>query len=118
MTRDVSFVVQYSIEGDDLTHKSVTTAQFSTRGLHEPQRFTFMSTGGAVSYAIIRPPFPHSSSITQTHKSLPILVNLHGAGVDADSNEVRHTLDAASDLPAWAIFPTGGSMWCGDDWRG
>ena len=117
VTKNVTFVIEYSVEGETQSRNLVVTSQLSTRGLHEPQRITFMGSGGAVSYAILRSPPVHSNSITRTEQSLPILVSLHGAGVDADSEQVRHTLDAASNLPAWVLFPTGGSFWCGDDWR-
>ena len=115
--RSISFVIKYRVDGDDRVQSLTTTSQFTSRGLHEPQRLTFTGTGGAVSYAILRPPPSQSSSAGTIMQSLPVLVHLHGAGLDADSEEVRHTLDAASDLPAWVIFPTGGSYWSGDDWR-
>ena len=38
---------------------------------------------------------------------MPILLNLHGAGLEADSHQVRHMLDSAPDLPSWVLFPTG-----------
>jgi len=50
-------------------------------------------------------------------RRLPILLNLHGAGLEADSYQVRHMLDSVPDLHAWVLFPTGGTPWSADDWR-
>jgi predicted esterase len=44
-------------------------------------------------------------------------LNLHGAGLEADSQQVSHMLDAVPDLDAWVLFPTGMSPWSGDDWH-
>lgn len=52
-----------------------------------------------------------------SNKRLPIFLNLHGAGLEADSDQVRHTLDPVPDIPSWVIFPTGVTPWSGDDWR-
>ena len=77
---------------------------------------TFLHPSGIVSYAILRA--PKSSSLETAERSkLPILMNLHGAGLEADSDQVRHMLDSAGDIRAWVIFPTGVTSWSGDDWR-
>jgi hypothetical protein len=47
-----------------------------------------------------------------------VLVVLHGAGLEADSERVRHMLDASPELCAWLLFPSGVTSWSGDDWRG
>lgn len=44
-------------------------------------------------------------------------MNLHGAGLESDSHQVRHMLDAVPELDAWVLFPTGMSPWSGDDWH-
>jgi predicted esterase len=75
-------------------------------------KFTFLHTSGTVSYAILRP--PKSKAI---EFPFPVLLNLHGAGLEADSPQVRHMLDAAPDLNAWVLLPTGMSPWSGDDWH-
>ena len=46
-----------------------------------------------------------------------MLLNFHGAGLEADSDQVRHMLDSVPDLRAWVLFPTGVTPWSGDDWR-
>jgi len=67
---------------------------------------------------MLRP--PQHQSLTSDHiqaKQLPILLNLHGAGLEADNPQLTRSLDAVSDLPVWTLFPTGGSPWSGDDWH-
>jgi predicted esterase len=45
------------------------------------------------------------------------MLMLHGAGLEADSDMVRHSLDSLPDLCAWVLFPTGVTPWSGDDWH-
>ena len=86
------------------------------RSIHSPHKFTFLHPSGTVSYAILRP--PSRKAISETRQSrLPILLNLHGAGLEADSDQVRHMLDPVPDLHAWILFPTGLTPWSSDDWR-
>ncbi|GAB1737954.1 hypothetical protein NU219Hw_g2467t1 [Hortaea werneckii] len=89
------------------------------RGLYEPQKFTYLHPSGIVSYAVLRPPSPHSQckELGGGDASLPILLQLHGAGLEADSRQVRHALDEVPDLCAWVLFPTGVTSWSGDDWH-
>ena len=78
----------------------------------EPHKFTFLHPSGCVSYAILRPP-----ALLGPEHQLPVMLALHGAGVEADSADVRHSLDKASVIPAWTLFPSGMSPWSGDDWH-
>lgn len=89
--------------------------EFLVRSIHSPHKFTFLHPSGTVSYAILRPPSKAISAIRQSR--LPILLNLHGAGLEADSDQVRHMLDPVPDLHAWILFPTGVTPWSSDDWR-
>ncbi|RMY68398.1 hypothetical protein D0863_07157 [Hortaea werneckii] len=88
-------------------------------GLYEPQKFTYLHPSGIVSYAVLRPPSPHSrcNELGGDKSSPPILLQLHGAGLEADSRQVRHSLDEVPDLCAWVLFPTGVTPWSGDDWH-
>lgn len=45
------------------------------------------------------------------------MLQLHGAGLEAESDIVAHALDPAPDLCAWVLFPTGVTPWSGDDWH-
>lgn len=76
-----------------------------------------MHSGGIVSYAVLRPPSPRAVSHREDIDRLPVFLNLHGAGLEADSDQVRHTFDALPDLDAWILFPTGVTPWSADDWR-
>lgn len=84
--------------------------------MQEAQKFTFLHSSGVVSYAVIRPP-PLNGTCASSDKRLPILLNLHGAGVETDGDQVRHTLDDAYGVCAWILFPSGVTPWSGDDYR-
>ncbi|KAL9099418.1 MAG: hypothetical protein Q9163_005076 [Psora crenata] len=79
----------------------------------DPHKITFLHPSSTVSYAILRPPSVNACVSERT--SMPILLILHGAGLDAASWQVRSMLDPLPDLPAWFLFPTGVTPWSGDD---
>jgi hypothetical protein len=110
--------VEYETVGQHASQSSVLHLdhQFVKRSLHEPFKVTFYHPGGMVSYAILRPP-QNVSCPLDSEGSLPILLQLHGAGVEADNDIVRHAFDPLPDLCAWALFPTGSTPWSGDDWH-
>lgn len=110
------FKIQYTIDGIAGMHtKSTSTWPKVLKTMTEPHRVTFMHPGGMVSYAILRPPSANCSK--DSRASLPVVVVLHGAGLEADSAEVRHAFDELPDIPAWVLFPTGVTPWSGDDWH-
>lgn len=84
------------------------------RSLSNPQRMTYLHFSSIVSYAIVRPPPP---SCNATDDVMPIIVALHGAGLEADSLQARKMLDAAYGICSWMIIPSGVTSWSGDDWR-
>ena len=100
-------VIYVKCESPDILLRSTTSTAFSTHSIHSPHKITFLHPGGIVSYAIIRPPSKKASSGLLPSKHLPVFLNLHGAGLEADSHQVRHMLDSVPDLPMWVIFPTG-----------
>ena len=87
------------------------------KGLREPHKITFLHPSGVVSYAILKPPHAATPHSLRSDERLPVMLFLHGSGLDVDSHAARHALDEAGDLHAWALQPTGGTSWCGDDWR-
>ena len=57
------------------------------------------------------------TSTSGGESALPLVINLHGAGLEANSHQVRHMFDGAPDLRGWLVSPTGVTPWSGDDWR-
>lgn len=93
-------------ESPDCLLSTAFSTEFSMHCSHSPHRITFIHPGGIVSYAILTAPSKKAISGSPKER-LPILLNLHGAGLEADSHQVRHMLDSVTDLPAWVMFPTG-----------
>lgn len=114
----VDLVVKYTVKGSSKRlFESNLSHTLSTKGIHSPHKFTFLHPSGIVSYAIIRPPSKRVCHELCHKPDLPILLALHGAGLEADSHLVAHALDSVPDLPSWVLFPTGVTPWSGDDWR-
>jgi predicted esterase len=84
------------------------------RSIEEAHLFTYLHPSGIVSQAVIRPPGQSARHITG---KLPVLVNLHGAGVAIDTPQLMQSLDEIAHLPTWFVFPSGVTTWCGDDWH-
>ncbi|EEH02955.1 conserved hypothetical protein [Histoplasma capsulatum G186AR] len=116
-----SFQLTYKVQSADQPWKTnPVTASVTTRRMTDAQKYTFLHPGGIVSYAILRPPLNASCNSTaggDGDHTLSILVDLHGAGLEAASEQVRHMLDAAYGICAWMLFPTGVTPWSGDDWH-
>lgn len=106
----------YSTAGSDDVQTLRLSAEPELRSIEEPHKVTFLHPGGGTSYAVLRPPSKAALAKIEHKRPLPIVLALHGAGLEADSDEMRHTLDDLPDIPAWTLFPTGGTSWSGDDW--
>ncbi|WWC89334.1 uncharacterized protein L201_004255 [Kwoniella dendrophila CBS 6074] len=86
-----------------------------------PFKITFASPSvqfgipASVSHAMIVPP-PNPQSKSNTEGNLPpVLLALHGAGVDITEPEY---IDAVPSIPDyWTVLPTGRNEW-GEDWHG
>ncbi|KAK7533624.1 hypothetical protein IWX49DRAFT_94107 [Phyllosticta citricarpa] len=92
-----------------------TTQDLKTISAYEPHKVTFLHPGGIVSYAILRPPSKTAACGRATFA--PVLLQLHGAGLEADNPEWRRVLEPLPDLCAWVLLPTGATPWSGDDWH-
>ena len=46
---------------------------------------------------------------------MPIMLNLHGAGLDVNDHQVRSMLDQVPYLPGWVISQSCVTTWSGDD---
>lgn len=110
LAKSIKLVFDYAFP-DASSHTVMCEAQLRHASRSSLQKLTFLHPSGAVSYATLRPP-PET-----VDREVPILLNLHGAGVDADGNLARHMFDDALDLPAWILTPTGMTSWSGDDWH-
>ncbi|KAK2766177.1 hypothetical protein FQN54_007693 [Arachnomyces sp. PD_36] len=116
-TLTFSIEIAYRPEFEDAVYwTSPVTINLISRTIQEPQKFTFLHPSGVVSYAVIRPP-PPNETCGSTGGQLPVLLNLHGAGLETDSDQVRHTLDDAYGVCAWILFPSGVTPWSGDDYH-
>lgn len=112
---DVRIDIEYnSGDGISLLNVSQTIVK---RAITDPHKITFLNPGGMVSYAILRPPSSTTACPAGPDNALPILLQLHGAGVDADSDIMRHSFDPIPNLCAWGLYPTGSTTWSGDDWH-
>ncbi|KAK0248653.1 hypothetical protein LTS09_016212 [Friedmanniomyces endolithicus] len=113
----IRVTLKYRLGDEQLTRQVLAYALPPVRDLYAPQKITFMHPGGMVSYAVLRPPSLKAHCGTDSNVSAPVLLALHGAGLEADSDLVRHALDELPDLCAWTLFPTGVTPWSGDDWH-
>ena len=112
-----SFEIAYKIESKETIQKTRPfVVNLTQRSIHDAHRFTFLHPSRVVSYAILRPPL-NSTCPSGKNRNFPVLLSLHGAGLEADSDLVRHMLDGAYGVCAWMLFPTGVTPWSGDDWR-
>jgi predicted esterase len=84
--------------------------------MYLPHKLTFLHPGGMVSYTMLRPP-AKNATCRSSQTELPVLLALHGAGLEADDSMVTGALNPVSDLCAWVLFPTGVTPWSGDDWH-
>jgi hypothetical protein len=119
-THNVS-TITYSIIYKSVNAKRsevLTLSQNLTKtSVYEPHKIVYIHPGGMASYAMLRPPARNASCRSGRSASLPVLLQLHGAGLEADNGMVAHALDSVPDLCSWVMFPTGVTPWSGDDWR-
>jgi predicted esterase len=112
--------VAYNITYKTLNSTSQYRLQVSQNvrhiSMYQPHKITFLHPGGMVSYAMLRPPAKNATCPSGQIK-VPVLLALHGAGLEADDSMVTSALDPVSDLCAWVLFPTGVTPWSGDDWH-
>lgn len=113
----LQYVVTYRRLNGGRTQTLEVTQDLLKTSIYQPHKITFQHPGGMVSYAMLRPPAKNASCKANHNSSLPVLLNLHGAGLEADNGIVAHALDPVSDLCAFVLFPTGVTPWSGDDWR-
>lgn len=115
---NMSLRIAFKVKGSSvLLHSDLISHTFLKHTIHEPHRLTFLHPGGVVSYAILRAPSVNASHGLSSDQALPVILSMHGAGLEAGSQQVRHMLDSVPDIAGWVLFPTGVTPWSGDDWR-
>jgi predicted esterase len=116
---DIELIVCYRHK-DDYSQAGSLKVSFSLqhKSRYEPHRVTHLHPGGIVSYAILRAPSKKATCRSKDRLfKAPVMLQLHGAGLEADSDLVAHALDPLPDLCAWVLFPTGVTPWSADDWH-
>lgn len=114
----LSFKVLFTLRGSSSTPSSISLShRLLLRTISSPHKVTYLLPCGIVSYSILRAPLRNALVGSSSNQELPVLLNLHGADLEADSHQVRHMLDSVPNIRAWTIFPTGVTPWSGDDWR-
>ncbi|USP80837.1 hypothetical protein yc1106_08111 [Curvularia clavata] len=112
----VEYDIIYKIADSPYHLKTRASQSVNHVDRYTPHKLTFLHPGGVVSYAMLRPP-AKNASCHSNRSHLPILLQLHGAGVEAENPMVSGALNPVSDLCAWVLFPTGVTSWSGDDWH-
>ncbi|KAF4212176.1 hypothetical protein CNMCM5878_001565 [Aspergillus fumigatiaffinis] len=117
--KELSAEILYKIlrGNDEIFQTYPLRLRLTEKSVSQAQKLTYYYAG-IVSYAILRPPpVTCASAIPEGDDALPVIVGLHGAGVKADSVQVREMLDAAYGTCAWILSPSGVTPWSGDDWH-
>lgn len=124
LVKEARLTVALTLESQDRRHQLLWAVQLrhhrSQQGLSTfKATFASPSTPGhgppaSVSYAMIIPPDPLSCS-SSTSGLPPVILALHGAGVDAESPAWAEVIPKREG--GWAVLPTGRTEW-GEDWHG
>jgi predicted esterase len=114
LNHTLEFVLTFSEYQDSRLQVLSFKANLTHVDMTSLQKITFLHPSGAVSYAMLRP--PPLSNVSEPGQ-VPVLLTLHGAGVDVDGSEARHIFDDGKNLPAWILLPSGMSSWSSDDWH-
>ncbi|OSS47835.1 hypothetical protein B5807_06315 [Epicoccum nigrum] len=112
----IAYSIAYKVIGTGKSSSLEVTQDLNHVSTYDPHKITFTHPSGTISYAMLRPP-ARNASCSHKQVSLPVLLSLHGAGLEADHPEVAGAMDPVSDLCAWIVFPTGVTPWSGDDWH-
>lgn len=109
--RSVSFDIKYTALGfsGPSAHTPAPNTTIKRKSIYEPHKITYLHPGGMVSKSVIQAPVGDAAIA-------PILLQLHGSGVDPEWPLVAESL-ASLHLHAWTVFPSGVTPWTGDDWH-
>ncbi|KAJ3120897.1 hypothetical protein HK098_004132 [Nowakowskiella sp. JEL0407] len=87
--------------------------KFKRRVWGDGYKITFLDYDGSVQYAMAKP--PKSKCSYSKYDRCPIILALHGSGVEADSDFWLEAYNRHDQ--AWILYPTGRTTW-GFDWHG
>lgn len=108
--------IGYTTSSHDFVQAVEVVINLKHRSILEAQKFTFLHPSGTVSHALLRPPL-NNTCRTSDERGFPLLLGLHGAGVELDGDLAQHMFDGVYGICAWIIIPSGVTSWSGDDWR-
>ena len=112
-----NLIFQYTNSQNDPPTSMPFQVPFRRReSIFESHKVTHLHSSGVVSYAMLRPPSSEADCTGGSTPDVSILVNLHGAGVEAENPALANSYDSLPDLCAWLLFPSGVTTWS-DDWR-
>ena len=113
----IHYIITYrALHGDKKVSTLAVSQSLTKHTIFDPHKITYLHPAGIVSYAMLRAP-AKNATCSSGNRPLPVLLGLHGAGLEADNGIVAHALDPVPDLCSWVMFPTGVTPWSGDDWR-
>ncbi|KAG9321131.1 hypothetical protein KVV02_005257 [Mortierella alpina] len=122
-TKELAFTLAFELQSGadiDRHNQRVVTGTLRTctlviaqRKWGEPYKYTFLDFDGTVQYAAAIPP---SHPTSNPLDSAPVLVSLHGAGVEVDQSPFWLS-EYTQRERTWIVLPTGRSPW-GYDWHG
>ena len=115
----VSLLIQYRVgaKGSPVLKISTVLTFTQVNSVHNPHIFTFLHPSNIVSYAALRAPSLNATCKYSPVTKLPVLLSLHGSGVDMHWSSAQNIYEEMPDLCAWLLFPQGVTLWGGDDWR-
>lgn len=114
----LKFSFVYSSADSSLLSFSVEVSHdLKVRSIYDTHKVTYLHPGSIVSYVMLRPPQTNISLPCAPDQDFPVFLQLHGAGLEAEIDQVAHAMDSVPDLCGWVLFPTGVTPWSGDDWR-
>ena len=119
LPKAINVIFKANISGQEGLYNWRSDLRHSALASAAPFKMTFASPSApsqgwpaSVSYAMVVPPH---ETLTSSEAHPPVILALHGAGVDA---EVSFWTGAMPVRPGgWAVLPTGKSEW-GEDWHG
>ncbi|KAF8468375.1 hypothetical protein BDZ91DRAFT_695632 [Kalaharituber pfeilii] len=114
----IELLIQYRLrDSDEISNLLTLLALTTVQSLFDTHIFTYRHPSGIVSYAALRPPSQNATCPASPDKKIPILLSLHGAGVDVHWDLAKEAYKEMPNLCAWLLFPQGVTLWSGDDWH-